>query len=76
MTDDDILPESEAAEFLTQRIGNVSLRTLRRWNWKGTGPPRIKVNGRVAYRKSALLDWLMGHEYRPPRNNVANGNRK
>ena len=68
---DDVLPERDAVEFLDQRLGKVSLRTVRRWHAKGVGPPRIKINGRVAYRKSALLDWIMAAEHVPPRSHRA-----
>ncbi|NBV06859.1 MAG: DNA-binding protein [Proteobacteria bacterium] len=27
----------------------MSFRTLQRWRWKGTGPPYIKIGGRVRY---------------------------
>jgi len=34
---------------LAKRWG-ISFRTLQRWRWKGTGPPYIKIGGRIRYR--------------------------
>ena len=38
-----------AADFL-----DVKVATLRRWRWSGDGPPFIKLNGAVRYRRSDL----------------------
>ena len=32
------------------RRWNLSGRTLERWRWLKTGPPYVKLGGRVAYR--------------------------
>jgi len=36
-------------KHLAKRWG-ISFRTLQRWRWKGTGPPYVKIGGRIRYR--------------------------
>jgi predicted site-specific integrase-resolvase len=38
---------------LAKRWG-ISFRTLQRWRWKGTGPPYIKIGGRIRYRLDSI----------------------
>ena len=69
--DDDILPEEEARQFLSERIGRVSIRTLRHWHQYGYGPARVRVGRRIGYRRAALVKWLNANEERPPRSRAA-----
>jgi hypothetical protein len=41
-------------EQLARRWG-LSPRTLERWRWLGSGPPFLRLNGRVAYRLEDVL---------------------
>lgn len=43
----------ELAEYLY-----VDYSTLHRWERKGVGPRRLKVEGRVIYPRRELLSWL------------------
>jgi hypothetical protein len=38
--------------------GLVSSKSLANHDSEGTGPPRLKVGGRVAYRAADLVAWL------------------
>jgi hypothetical protein len=69
--DDDILPEEEARQFLSERIGRVSIRTLRHWHQYGYGPARVRIGRRIGYRRAALVQWLNANEERPPRSRAA-----
>ncbi|WP_420558843.1 helix-turn-helix transcriptional regulator [Roseovarius sp.] len=53
---------TEAADCI-----GISNRTLSRWHLQRVGPPRIKIGGRVLYRRCALLEWLKGNEQAPVR---------
>lgn len=48
-----LIREAEAA-----RILDVAPMTLRHWRSAGTGPPFIKLGGRVRYRATDLEDWI------------------
>ena len=48
-----LLREQEVADFL-----NLKVATLRRWRWSGDGPPFIKLNGAVRYRRSDLEAYI------------------
>jgi predicted DNA-binding transcriptional regulator AlpA len=41
----------------------ISERTADRWHVLRTGPPRTKAGKKVLYRKSAISEWLKGHEH-------------
>ena len=45
--------ENWAADFL-----DVKVTTLRKWRWSGEGPPFIKLNGAVRYRRSDLEAYI------------------
>jgi hypothetical protein len=40
----------------------ITTRTLDEWHRRRIGPPRIRVGGRVLYRKSTVLRWLEKRE--------------
>lgn len=47
----------------------VPVATVRRWRFKGTGPPSFKVGRHVRYRREAVDAWVAGlyaTERRPP----------
>lgn len=61
----DLLTEFDSAPpdtlFSQKHIAAVrecSEATLERDRWVGTGIPYQKINGRVRYRKQAVIDWL------------------
>lgn len=54
---DDWLTHADLARAL-----GVSGTTLHRWATAGSAPPRVKVGGRVLYRKAAVLEWLRNRE--------------
>lgn len=54
---DHILRPAQVAE----RLG-VSPSTLAKWRMHATGPPYLKLGRRVAYRATALHDWLTSRE--------------
>jgi hypothetical protein len=56
------LPEREAAKELRQ-----TLRTLRSWRQKGSGPAYTKIGRRVFYSRSTLLGWIASLERKPVR---------
>ena len=37
---------------------SISERTLERWRVSGTGPAFVKMNRRVAYRQTDLIEWI------------------
>jgi predicted DNA-binding transcriptional regulator AlpA len=57
VANDTYLTEPEAAE----RIGRSS-RTLFRWRMSRSGPPHIRLGGEIAYRESAIAEWLRSLE--------------
>ncbi len=54
---DEYWDESKAAQFC-----GVRPHTLRVWNVRRYGPPRIKVGRKVYYRVEALKEWLKSRE--------------
>ena len=62
-----VMTPDQAASFL-----GISDRTLSRWHLQRVGPPRIKIGGRVLYRREALLDWLIKNEQAPVRSFTSN----
>jgi len=56
-TTDALLVPKEAAAFL-----KLSISWLAKSRKRGDGPPYIKFNRSVRYRRSALLEWLNKHQ--------------
>jgi hypothetical protein len=42
-------------------------RTLARWRRQGTGPPYIRLPGKIVYRKADLDEWLKKRRVQPVR---------
>ena len=57
MTDLEARATTVAPQEAAQRIG-WKPETLANSRWKGSGPPYLKIGGRVRYRLSDLADWL------------------
>ena len=57
MTDLESRTTTVPPEEVARRIG-WSPETLANRRWKGSGPPYLKIGGRVRYRLSDLADWL------------------
>ena len=57
MTDLDARATTVAPREATRRLG-WKPETLANSRWKGSGPPYLKIGGRVRYRLSDLADWL------------------
>jgi predicted site-specific integrase-resolvase len=38
----------------------ISVRSLQRWRQEGSGPTWLKIQGRVIYPLSEVLDWEQG----------------
>lgn len=54
MTDDLLLTEQDAADYLGMSPG-----TLREWRSLGKGPPYLKLpTGTVRYRQEDLVEWV------------------
>jgi hypothetical protein len=58
----DYLTEPELAKQL-----RVSIRTLRNWRARQSGPPFVKVAKRVEYPRSGVPPWLASLEQKPGR---------
>ena len=43
---------------LGQRLGDVPLSTIYKWNSEGTGPRFVKIGKHVRYRPSDVAAWL------------------
>ncbi len=57
-------PTAAAKELVTgselaERLG-VSLPTLQRWRYEGSGPPFVKVGRKVRYAAADIDAWLAG----------------
>jgi excisionase family DNA binding protein len=52
-----IMTAQELADYL-----GISTRTLSRWAKDGKGPPRVKQNGFICYRREAVDRWLVESE--------------
>jgi hypothetical protein len=70
--DDDILTfwaAPDSAMFpppvIAKVRGGVSRALLERERWLGSGPPYIKIKGRVLYRKADILAWMEEIGVRP-----------
>jgi excisionase family DNA binding protein len=50
---DELLTEAELAKLL-----KVSVRTVRAWREKGTGPPALRLGRGVRYRRRDVDAWL------------------
>jgi predicted DNA-binding transcriptional regulator AlpA len=48
-------------EEASEKIGTC-VRTLDRMHLARTGPPRIKLGGRILYREAAVVAWLISKE--------------
>jgi phage terminase Nu1 subunit (DNA packaging protein) len=53
MPDDDLLTESELADYV-----KVSVRTVQRWRSQGIGPPALWAANRPRYRRGDVDAWL------------------
>ena len=53
LADDVLLSEREAAA-----VAGFGQLTFKRWRQAGKGPPWVRINDGVRYRKKALTDWL------------------
>jgi DNA-binding transcriptional MerR regulator len=58
--------QDEEAIYLTpaqvQDLLQVSEKTLRRWRQEGVGPPFVRIDRVIRYRRAAVLDWLQQQE--------------
>lgn len=50
---------SWSEDELANEMG-VSVRTIKRWRAARTGPPFMKLERRVYYRKRAVQEWMQG----------------
>jgi predicted DNA-binding transcriptional regulator AlpA len=48
-----LLRLNEVAEMLA-----VKPHTINQWNWRGLGPPALKIHGRVRYRLADVEKWI------------------
>lgn len=48
-----LLDETQVAEHC-----RVSLSSVRRWRYRGEGPPYFRLNGLIRYRGEELENWL------------------
>lgn len=46
---------------LARQLG-VKPATLKTWRYRSKAPPRVKIGGRVWYRRSTVLEWLAAQE--------------
>ncbi len=62
LVSDELLAEKQLAEYL-----GLSLSTVRRLRYAGTGPPVVWLGSRPRYRRSDVDEWLAaGGTKRPP----------
>lgn len=54
---DELMTKGELASYL-----HLSSKTISEWNATGYGPPRLRVAGRVYFRKSQVKAWLDAQE--------------
>lgn len=59
---DGYLTETQCAKLLRR-----TLRTLRTWRAKGTGPAYTRIGREVRYRAEAINEWLLANEVTPVR---------
>jgi excisionase family DNA binding protein len=48
-----LMTPSEVAEYL-----RISVKTLANWRSRNTGPPFLRIGGRVRYRQHAMDEWI------------------
>ena len=53
MAEERLMSEEELAHYLS-----VSLATVRRWRYEGTGPPVLWAGNRPRYRREDVDAWL------------------
>lgn len=58
----DFLTEAQCAKVLGRTI-----RTLRTYRRKGTGPAYTHIGAQVRYRVEAIREWLVSNEVKPAR---------
>lgn len=54
-------PEAFFKQETIALIANCAIKTLESDRWKGGGIPFRKINGRILYKKSEVVNWLDGH---------------
>lgn len=59
-----VLSEYITSNQLAAELG-ISLETLRRWESKRIGPPRVKIGSTILFRIGAVQEWLLGQETLP-----------
>ncbi|MFT3792094.1 MAG: helix-turn-helix domain-containing protein [Rudaea sp.] len=52
-----ILADYLTIAALAAELG-VTTRTIRRWRWKRTAPPAIRMHGRILYRRADVIAWI------------------
>ena len=62
LLDDFFKPETLAAEI------GVHVRTLRKWDELGIGPPKTQIGRLTLYRRESVVEWLQNREQRRMRN--------
>jgi len=45
------------AEVASRYQGKITIRTLANWRSSGTGPPFVKIGGRILYKIEMVLEW-------------------
>ena len=50
---EEMMTDRELAEYV-----RLKRKTLQMWRWRGVGPPYIKVEGAVRYRKTDVDEWF------------------
>lgn len=61
----EFLGEEFVNEIAVAKMLGKSLRTIKGYRFKRTGPPFIQIGQKILYRKSAVKDWLLKHEIVP-----------
>ncbi len=51
-----------STEEVAAYLGDIPVKTLIQWRYKGTGPKYVKVGKYVRYRWSDVDAWLAGQE--------------
>jgi hypothetical protein len=51
-------PDALFSSAVVAQARKVSTALLERERWQNTGPPYLKVRGRVLYRKGDVLKWI------------------
>jgi hypothetical protein len=58
-SDDYLLPSELAKEW------KIRVRTLEQWRYRRTGPPYVKIGGRVRYSRKAAGQWAAAQAVEP-----------